>query len=340
MALLYANPVVAGLALVMGAIVLIGKASKDAKERTSDLVDKINELGDTCQTEWLQEQVDGNEKLSEALGTLGIKFDEFRDHVMDTDDEYDAWLGTLADAQDKFTDQGSAIAELSGAQIVYRETVEKANEVLAAQRNEADLSNEAYRASAEELAHWTSIQKDAEGQAEDTAEAVADLTDETYEYASALKESADPAFAAAKATERFEKMLEEAEEDLVITADEARDLALAYLESQDAADQVDPANLQAAQDAIQLALSHSTADTEDLTGALHILDDTDAIATAKVEVDRSGLRSAEEVIEQFNRVTKRTVHVRLTAKLPSQAAIDRMVARSLRSWGRIGGRDN
>jgi chromosome segregation ATPase len=337
MALLYANPVIAGLALVAGAVVLIGKASKDAKERTAALVDKINELGDTGQAEWLKEQVDGNEKLKEALGTLGIGFDEFKEHVTDTDEEFDAWTQSLGESAGQFEASGSAIHELSGAQTVYRETVEKANEVLAAQRNEADLANEAYNESAEELANWTKVQAGAEEQAEDTAEAVADLTGETYDYASALQEAADPAFAAAKATQRFEEALEEAEEDMVITAEEANTLALAYLESQAAADAADPAAFQAAQDAIQLALQHTSADVSDLTTDLHVLDDTDAIATAKVQVDRSGLRSAEEVIEQFDRVTRRTVHVRVTGIMPSQGTIDRAVARSLRGWGRIGG---
>ena len=338
MALLYANPVVAGLALVAGAVILIGKASKDAKERTSDLVDKINELGDTGQTEWLKEQVDGNEKLSEALGTLGIKFDEFRDHVTDTDDEYDAWLGTLGDAQDKFTDQGSAIHELSGAQIVYRETVEAANKVLAAQRNEADLANEAYNESAGELAHWTKVQKTAENQTEDTTDAVEDATDATYDYISALQEAASPAFAAAKATERFSEMLKEAEEDEKITAEEARNLAGAWLEAQAASDQVSAANIQAATDAMNRAVEGTDAEVDTLIGTLRILDRTDATAHASVKVDRSGLRSAEEVIEQFNRVTKRRINVRVTGIMPSQAVINRAVARALRGWGRIGGR--
>ena len=56
-----------------------------------------------------------------------------------------------------------------------------------------------------------------------------------------------------------------------------------------------------------------------------------------VQVDRSGLRSAEEVIEQFNRVTRRTVNVRVTGIMPNQSVIDRAVSRALRNWGRIGG---
>ena len=139
--------------------------------------------------------------------------------------------------------------------------------------------------------------------------------------------------------ERDDSWFDKIEDDMVMSGDDANTLALAYLESQSWADAADPAIYLAAQDAIQLALQHTSADVSDLTTDLHVLDDTDAIATAKVQVDRSGLRSAEEVIEQFNRVTKRTVHVRLTAKLPSQAAVDRQVARALRSWGRLGGRD-
>jgi hypothetical protein len=173
---------------------------------------------------------------------------------------------------------------------------------------------------------------------DDTAEALIGAEEAQRDLTAALHSSISKAQRARDAQAKYEEVLERVTEDEIITTDEAWELAEAIAGADAAAANVSAVEYSTALAAMRDATGNADSRVVDLMENMDRLDGRQATAHASVKVNRSGLRSAEEVIEQFNRVTQRRIKVDIRGIMPSQATIDRAVARSLRGWGRIGGR--
>ena len=122
----------------------------------------------------------------------------------------------------------------------------------------------------------------------------------------------DPVFAAQRANEKLEEVLERIQTDLIVTEEEAQELTEAWIAQQTAADKVNAINIEAA----------TKAERE----ALGLLDDS-------IEVTKGGYRSLntdsafemDRFIAAASRVATTPITIAITAKLPNRAAFDAAV---------------
>jgi hypothetical protein len=174
------------------------------------------------------------------------------------------------------------------------------------------------------------VTEDAEGSLDafddelgDVKETAADAAAALVTLATKTKELADPVFKAEQATIAFEEALAAAQEDLIITAEEAHELGKKYGEMQTATEAVSGENIEAYE--------------TNVTAALGRADDN-------VEIHKGNLRSvpaeAREAFRRtqgaFDELIDKGIQVNIRASLPTQAEMDRAVRRAIERAGRIG----
>ncbi len=117
-----------------------------------------------------------------------------------------------------------------------------------------------------------------------------------------LLELSSPVYAAAAAADRLAEAQRQVHSDGVATAEELAELAQLTLEYQVAMDQVNPANVTATQDAMQVALGITKDAAVAATSSLLTLDQTDAVSTIVVDGNAMGvLGDAKMKLQELDR---------------------------------------
>ena len=212
LALVYANPVLAGLALVVGLILAIGGNARESAARVGNLVDALKEGSAQTVRKWILETAGDSEKLSRAMDAGVISLTDLEDVLFGSEEAFN-------DFRDELKSNDDLLAIMSESTIVglNRKLFNMREDVLAArdaieEENEALTTNEARLLAAELAAEgFTSVEERGAEAARDMAFALLqtldpaleeiiedtdDATEATVNLAGALMTMADPVFAA------------------------------------------------------------------------------------------------------------------------------------------------
>jgi hypothetical protein len=310
----------------------IGLGFSQAAKATEGLVDHVDfllgpfvNLGDT----WTDQQ--------EILFQVDKRMIQYAESIAEGKDESMLFVSVLADLVEKGdATEGTTRALIEATGISADEFREAAKFALlhATQLGLTEQEAGALEDELKKLEDGTSdmsvAAEDAEGtigemgeEIEDVKESATDAADALVTLATKTKELADPVFKAEQATIAFEEALEAAQEDLVITAEEATELGKKYGEMQVATEEVSAENIEAYETNVSAALDR---------------------ADANVDIHKGNLRSVpEEAREAFRRtqgafeeLIDKGIQVNVRASLPTQAEMDRAVRRALERAGRLG----
>ena len=218
MTLAKTHPVLVGLALVAGALQLIGSEAKEAEQEVSDLAAAL--AADEFTEELLGDLI-GEDKLA-LIRTLIFNFDELGDRIADgsiNSQEFRDQLIAAAkaagfNAEIIGAELAPALQKLERVSLLARLATEAEAEAIRREAEAMELSEKAARAAANaNRGEYTPSLEDATDAADDTEAAVRNLSD-------ALLAQADPFFAAVDAVDSYQKALIEAHADGKITRDE------------------------------------------------------------------------------------------------------------------------
>ena len=139
-----------------------------------------------------------------------------------------------------------------------------------------------------------------------------------------VQELADPVFRAEQATRELDRVLEEIQEDFVVTSEEADRLSEAYGAQQTAADAVTPENIEAY--------------SRQGRNELRLLDEGVEVSKDVLEtLPASALSGFDGTARAFQRLIDNPVKVEIVATLPTSGAFDRALAGAISRARRSGG---
>ncbi len=263
---------------------------------------------------------------AEVMFEIDKRMVQYTESLAAGKDESNLFVSVLADLIDKGDFAIGTIKGMIEATGISGDEFKEAALQALAMKDELGITEEAADLLKRELkklemgtSDMTTATGDAIGPLEDMAESeeeVAnrgkDALEAVNNLKTAMKELTDPVFAAQRANEKLEEVLERIQTDLIVTEEEAQELTEAWIAQQTAADKVNAINIEAA----------TKAERE----ALGLLDDS-------IEVTKGGYRSLntdsafemDRFIAAASRVATTPITIAITAKLPNRAAFDAAV---------------
>ncbi len=288
----------------------IDKASDALRTVTFGLIDLEDKWTDQQEALF---QVDRRMiKYTENLGLGREESELFVGVLRDLNKKGDAYVGTVQSLIEATGISGeefkkAALFALGNAEALGL-TEEQADnlkrELKKLEAGTSDMSGVAL-INAEALGEMAESEEEVKDRGKEALTAVNDLK-------TAMKELTDPVFAAKRANEKLEEVLERVQEDLILTDDEAVELTEAWIAQQTAADKVNAINIDAALKAEREALG--------------LLDDS-------IEVTKAGYKSLnsdsafemDRFIRRAQTVASTPIDIKITASLPTRAAFDAAV---------------
>ncbi len=300
LAFLYANPVIAGLGILIGLIILIGGKSREAAARAEALVDALKKGTDQATRQWILDTAEHVTFLSQAMDAGVISLTDLDEGILGTEDSFDDFTDSLRDNEELLTLLGeqkvnrliSGLEDLRGNVVDARDAIIEENEALATNETRllaAELAAEGFTSESERGAEQARLAAFALLQSLDPAlEEIIEDTDaaaeSTESLASALLEMASPVFGAISSFQSYEATLERIDEDNIRTKDEMLELALATLEVGAQFDNLSSEQIQAAVDGLAVSLGLSEAAARELLVELGLLDGKSISASVNVGI--------------------------------------------------------